>query len=113
MVAGVADRVQVMYAGEVVETGSIVDVFNDSRHPYTLGLLASLPRLDADEDARLEPIRGNPPNLLRLPRGCAFHPRCPLAEDVCRSEEPALREVGPDRWSRCFFAERIGDEVPA
>ncbi|MGH9277412.1 MAG: ABC transporter ATP-binding protein, partial [Acidimicrobiales bacterium] len=113
LVAGIADRVQVMYAGEVVETGSVFDVFARPRHPYTRALLASLPRLDAPEGTPLDSIPGHPPNLLRPPSGCAFHPRCPIARDVCRQDHPELRAVGPaGQSSRCHFAEEL-DEVPA
>jgi oligopeptide/dipeptide ABC transporter ATP-binding protein len=90
VVAGLAQRVNVMYAGLVVESGDSVGVFHRPNHPYTRGLLACLPRLDRRHD--LDPIGGAPPSLDRLPAGCAFHPRCPLAEDRCRHERPELRE---------------------
>jgi peptide/nickel transport system ATP-binding protein len=89
VVAGLAQRVNVMYAGRVVEQGDAVGVFHRQNHPYTRGLLACLPRLDRRDD--LEPIGGAPPSLERMPGGCAFHPRCPLAIDRCRTELPALR----------------------
>jgi oligopeptide/dipeptide ABC transporter ATP-binding protein len=89
VVAGMAQRVYVMYAGRVVEHGPVVDVFHRSNHPYTRGLLACLPRLDGRVD--LQPIGGAPPGAGRLPAGCAFHVRCPLAEERCRNEVPELR----------------------
>ena len=79
LVAGIADRVMVMYAGKPVEKGSIDDVFYDTRHPYTLGLLASLPRVDDTGAERLVPIKGAPPSLISVPPGCSFHPRCEFA----------------------------------
>jgi peptide/nickel transport system ATP-binding protein len=93
VVAGTADRVQVMYGGTIVETGPTEEVFERPRMPYTVGLLSSLPVLD-QLGGRLTPIPGAPPSLLALPPGCSFAPRCPLVEDACRAEEPALIAVG-------------------
>jgi oligopeptide/dipeptide ABC transporter ATP-binding protein len=90
VVAGQADRVLVMYAGKPVEIGSVDDIYYNPRMPYTLGLLGSLPRLDADRAERLTPIQGAPPSLLSLPPGCPFMPRCPLAKEVCAEQEPEL-----------------------
>lgn len=92
LVAGMADRVAVMYAGRVVERGRAVAVFGQPRHPYTVGLLASRPRVDGDRGERLRPIAGAPPSLGSLPDGCSFHPRCPFARrpDPCERDEPAL-----------------------
>jgi peptide/nickel transport system ATP-binding protein len=110
VVAGVADRVLVMYAGQMVETSDVDTLFYDPRHPYTRGLLASLPRLDAaDRSNRLHRIRGQPPSLVYVPSGCPFHPRC---EDVqlpapCSTERPGFREVGPKHFSACHFAETL------
>jgi oligopeptide/dipeptide ABC transporter ATP-binding protein len=104
VIARVAHRVQVMYAGRVAEVGSIDDIFSRSRHPYTLGLLASLPSLAARTD-RLIPIAGSPPSMLFPPPGCAFHPRCPRAEAICSEEQPPLEAVGsPGQRSACYFA---------
>jgi oligopeptide transport system ATP-binding protein len=89
VVAGMADRVLVMYAGRVVETGGIDEIFADPRHPYTRGLLQSVPRLDEDKRAKLVPIAGLPPDLSNLPPGCAFAPRCTDREDACLAENPA------------------------
>jgi oligopeptide transport system ATP-binding protein len=106
VVAETADRVAVMYAGSIVETGAIDTVFARPAHPYTVGLMNSIPRLDA-VGGRLSPIGGSPPNLAHIPPGCSFHPRCPRAERICSVEEPALREVRPDRHSACHFAEEV------
>jgi oligopeptide/dipeptide ABC transporter ATP-binding protein len=94
VVAGTADRVMVMYAGKTAETGTVDDIFYRSHHPYTVGLLSSLPRLD-DDRAPLLPIPGQPPSLLNRPTGCPFHPRCPHARlpEPCATEEPELRTV--------------------
>jgi oligopeptide/dipeptide ABC transporter ATP-binding protein len=112
VVAGVVDRVVVMYAGRQVELGSIDDTFYDPKHPYTEGLLASLPRLDrrADKTSRLHRIVGQPPSLIRLPSGCAFHPRCPYADvpGRCTDERPELYQVGVDHRTACFYPERVG-----
>lgn len=93
VVAGMADRVAVMYAGRIVETGDVDDVFYRSRMPYTIGLLGALPRLDARKESALATLEGNPPSLLALPPGCPFAPRCPLAEDACLEAEPTLEQV--------------------
>ncbi|GAA3299181.1 ABC transporter ATP-binding protein [Dactylosporangium vinaceum] len=106
IVAELADRVVVMYAGRVVETAGVVELFAKPRHPYTLGLLASLPRMDTETD-RLDPIPGNPPNMAAPPPGCPFHPRCALARDVCRTDRPPLFEISPDRRSACHFHEEL------
>jgi oligopeptide transport system ATP-binding protein len=93
VVAGTTDDVIVMYAGRVVEQAQTRELFRDPKHPYTLGLLRSIPRLDRDEE-RLTPIPGRPPDLARLAPGCPFAPRCEFAIDLCRAERPALRAVG-------------------
>jgi peptide/nickel transport system ATP-binding protein len=101
VVAGLAQRVNVMYAGRVVERGDAIGVFHHQNHPYTRGLLACLPRLDRRHD--LQPIGGSPPSLDRLPTGCAFHPRCPLAVERCRAELPELRDL-PSTAAACHHA---------
>jgi oligopeptide/dipeptide ABC transporter ATP-binding protein len=110
LIAELADRVVVMYAGRVVELSDVFTIFNSPRHPYTIGLMSSLARLDADQD-RLRPIPGQPPSLLTLPPGCAFHPRCThsLGRAPCRIDVPALRSIGegPQHLSACHFAEEL------
>jgi peptide/nickel transport system ATP-binding protein len=108
VIAEVAHRVAVMYGGLIVETGSVEEIFKRPRHPYTVGLLQSLPRIDA-RDERLVPIPGQPPNPARLPSGCTFHPRCPIGRDRerCRIEEPPLRDVGEGHRSACHYAEEV------
>lgn len=93
VVARYADRVNVMYAGRIVESGLADDIYENPRHPYTIGLMASVPQLDQDVRQRLVPIEGQPPDLSHLPPGCAFHPRCPHATDRCREETPELEAV--------------------
>jgi oligopeptide/dipeptide ABC transporter ATP-binding protein len=108
VVAGIADRVMVMYAGRQAELGSVDEIFGRTRHPYTLGLLASLPRLDDTGEEKLLPIRGQPPSLLHRPPGCPFHPRCPFARELCHEEIPAFRVVdGTDHRSACHYAEEL------
>ena len=94
IVAGTADRIAIMYAGRIVERGDVEAVFYQPRHPYTQGLLASLPKIDARAQ-RLTAIEGAPPSLARRPIGCPFHPRCSQRIERCRQEEPALRAIGP------------------
>jgi peptide/nickel transport system ATP-binding protein len=104
IVAGFADRVVVMYAGKLVESGDVDDVFYNARMPYTLGLLGSIPRLDRGHRQQLTPIDGNPPSLVEIPDGCPFHPRCPLKIEVCVEREPellALESSGRDHLSAC------------
>ncbi len=108
VVAETADRVAVMYAGSIVETGKIDEVFSRPAHPYTVGLMNSIPRLD-QIGSRLSPIVGSPPSLAAIPPGCSFHPRCPRAEDVCRTDPPALLQVAPGRRSACHFAKDVLD----
>ncbi|WP_233160042.1 ABC transporter ATP-binding protein [Pseudonocardia sp. MH-G8] len=111
VVAGAADRVVVMYGGRVIESGPLRPVYDRPAHPYTVGLMRSVP--EAEGDAPLVPIPGAPPSPADLPTGCAFHPRCPLAADRCRTEIPPLQPVGPDRLSACHYAEEVQrDGVP-
>jgi oligopeptide/dipeptide ABC transporter ATP-binding protein len=106
VVAEIAHEVVVMYAAQIVERGTADSIFVQPRHPYTWGLLGSLPRLDADVD-RLVQIKGQPPSLLNPPRGCRFHPRCPYVMDVCRAQVPELRPVtgDPGHEEACFLDE--------
>ncbi|GMA94101.1 ABC transporter ATP-binding protein [Pseudolysinimonas kribbensis] len=109
VVADVAERTAIMYAGRIVETGTIREVYDHPAHPYTRGLLDSIPST-SDIGKRLTPIVGSPPNLLALPAGCSFHPRCPFATDICRTVEPPLRQpVGwlPGHEAACHRSEEV------
>ncbi len=106
VVGEIADRIAVMYAGRIVETGVTDTVFSAPAMPYTEGLMASIARVD-QKGQRLNPIVGAPPNLADLPTGCPFHPRCPRATDRCRAELPPLREILPGRRSACHYAEEV------
>jgi oligopeptide/dipeptide ABC transporter ATP-binding protein len=103
VIAEVASQVAVMYAGKIVEYAGVQEIFNTPRHPYTQGLLRSIPKLTESKD-RLAVIPGMVPNPLAFPQGCKFHPRCPRAIAECRKAEPDLRELVPDHWVRCFRA---------
>ncbi|WP_327115053.1 ABC transporter ATP-binding protein [Streptomyces sp. NBC_01341] len=102
VVADVADKIAVMYAGRIVETSPVHEIYKAPAHPYTKGLLRSIPRLD-QKGQELYAIKGLPPNLLRIPSGCAFHPRCPMAQAVCRTDVPPLYTVDEERRSACHF----------
>jgi oligopeptide transport system ATP-binding protein len=106
LVAEEADRVAVMYAGNVVENGSVAEVFADPKHPYTKGLLNSVPA-DAERGAELRSIGGAPPDLHSIPAGCVYQARCPLARELCRTDRPALQPVGVGRTSACHFPEEV------
>ena len=112
VVAGLADRMMVMYGGRAVEKGRVDDLFYDPRHPYTLGLLTSTPHVE-ERLRRLNPISGAPPSLENLPRGCAFHPRCAFRFERCFTEVPALVQAGPDRAKACHFDGRLSYEESA
>jgi len=105
VVADMSDKVMVMYAGRQVEYGSADEVFYNPLHPYTWGLLDSLPRHDIDEKGHLQPIVGQPPSLVNVPAGCAFHPRCPFAQDICRTHVPELKDIETGHLSACHFAD--------
>lgn len=109
VVAEEADSVCVMYAGTVVESGPVKEVFANPRHPYTKGLLESVPA-DAERGATLSSIPGSPPELKNIPPGCVYQDRCPLAQELCRAERPALREVAPGRSAACHFSELLVPE---
>ena len=102
VVARYADRVAVMYGGRIVETAPARELYKHPHHPYTLGLMASVPRLDGDTTQRLAAIEGQPPDLAQLPPGCAFSPRCQSVTDICRSSRPPLVEVGARHLKACF-----------
>lgn len=103
IVADIAQRVIVMYAGEIVEAGSLRDIFYWPRHPYTWGLLQSVPRLDNDEKKPLIPINGTPPDLLAPPAGCAFADRCQYAMRICKQQSPIAMECGENHYARCWL----------
>ena len=102
VVARYADRVNVMYAGRIVESGSAADIYHRPRHPYTLALLKSVPRMDRPRQAKLDPVEGQPPDLTRLDGGCSFRPRCKFAVEECAKSYPALEDVGGSHFSACF-----------
>jgi oligopeptide transport system ATP-binding protein len=102
VIAGLANRMQVMYAGHVVEEAPVKDLYADPRHPYTLGLLGSLPRLDELRRDKLKSIEGLPPDLIDLPVGCPFEPRCVYAVEKCRQERPGLEPVGLRHSIACW-----------
>ncbi|MGH3321983.1 MAG: ABC transporter ATP-binding protein [Streptosporangiaceae bacterium] len=106
VVADVSDDIAVMYAGRVVENAAVRDIYKSPAHPYTSALLRSVPRVDL-KGQRLEVIEGLPPNLTRIPPGCAFGPRCPLARERCRAEAPPLYDVAPGHDSACHYWEEV------
>ena len=108
VVAGMSDRVNVMYAGRLAETAGAIELFDDPRHPYTRGLLGSVPRLSGDTDADLDSIKGSPPDLADLPAGCAFRPRCTFETERCAAEAPPLFDLGGGRSSACLERDALG-----
>ena len=113
VVARYADRVNVMYAGKIIERGSARDIYKNTAHPYTLGLLNSVPRLDLPRRARLDPIEGQPPDLTHLPEGCAFRVRCRYAVDRCASEVPPLEKFKGSHLSACWQKNELHKPVGA
>ena len=113
VVAGIADRINVMYAGYIVETGTADEIFHNPRHPYTLGLLKSIPRLDEPRKEKLVPIEGLPPDLVDAPPGCPFQPRCPYAIERCVPENPSLEPVVPGHRIACWVDVTGGREPHA
>ncbi|MBI2991878.1 MAG: ABC transporter ATP-binding protein [Deltaproteobacteria bacterium] len=107
VVARYADRVHVMYAGKIIESASAREIYQNPRHPYTLGLLHSVPRLDQPRRAKLDPIEGQPPDLWNLPEGCSFAPRCKFVVERCAREAPPLRELENQHRSACWVAENL------
>jgi len=108
VVARYADRVNIMYAGKVIERGVAREIYSNPRHPYTVGLLRSVPRLDLPRRAKLDPIEGQPPDLINLPPGCAFRERCRWAIDKCATDTPELVETSDGHLSACFRADELG-----
>ncbi|MBU7032459.1 MAG: ABC transporter ATP-binding protein [Theionarchaea archaeon] len=104
VIAQQCDNVAVMYAGEIVECGHVEAIFDNPLHPYTVGLNRAIPRLDVETD-RLEIIEGTVPDLIEIPRGCRFHPRCPYVMDICREKHPEIREEESHHLNRCFLEE--------
>ena len=102
-----ADEIAVMYAGRIVERAPAGAVFTAPRHPYTWGLLRSIPRLDLPRGEELVPISGRPPSLITLPGGCYFHPRCPYAIDICKTDPPPFEEIEPGQWAACHRAREL------
>ena len=110
VVARYADRVNVMYAGKIIERGTSREIYGNPRHPYTIGLLASVPRLDEPRKEQLDPIQGLPPDLIALPEGCSFRPRCKFAIDRCATEIPPLVEVSEGHTSACWVSDQLGQQ---
>jgi oligopeptide transport system ATP-binding protein len=106
VVADVADRIAVMYAGKIVETANVYDLYRAPAHPYTEGLLASIPTVEF-KGGKLATIPGSPPNLMRIPSGCPFHPRCSYRRDRCKTDEPPLYQVDGDRRSACHYWQEV------
>jgi peptide/nickel transport system ATP-binding protein len=107
LAAELADRVATMYAGELVEIGNVRDVFYRAKHPYTVGLLNAVPPIAGEEFTPLTAIPGSPPNLLAMPTGCSFHPRCPYASELCTRQAPPLFDVGNGHLTACFHRDRV------
>jgi oligopeptide/dipeptide ABC transporter ATP-binding protein len=110
LVAELAERVAVMYAGRIAELGSAHAIFKDSLHPYTQGLLRAVPNIRLQED-ELYKMEGSPPDLISPPPGCRFHPRCPRAMPVCSIQQPSFQMVRPDHWTACWLYEEIPAEL--
>jgi len=104
VVRHIADRVMVMYLGRVVEIGPKREIYTMPQHPYTQALLSAAPSPDTERTSQRIMLEGDVPSPTRVPPGCSFHTRCPLARDICRSERPLLREVAPGQMSACHFA---------
>ena len=109
VVAGVADKIAVMYAGRIVESAGVMELYGSPAHPYTKGLLESMPRVDS-RGGELPAIKGLPPSLLHLPPGCNFNPRCPYTRQLCIEKVPATEEVAADHYAACHFWEEVADE---
>jgi oligopeptide transport system ATP-binding protein len=109
VIAGMVEKVVVMYAGFIIELAPIRSLYKETAHPYTLGLLESLPKVDAARKERLIPIKGLPPDLLKEPTRCPFAPRCRYAIDRCWEENPTLKAVAQDHYAACWRAEEIFD----
>ncbi len=111
VVARYADRVNIMYAGKIIERGSAKEIYANPRHPYTVGLLRSVPRLDQPRRSRLDPIEGQPPDLVHLPEGCAFRERCRWAVERCATDTPELTLTSEGHWSACWQSDVLGPDA--
>ena len=107
VIAEISDRVVVMYAGKIVEEAAVKDLFKNPKHPYTKGLLSSIPRLDNTPKSKLDIIEGMVPDLFSLPPGCNFENRCPYADDKCKKEEPIIERVKENHYTSCFYHSRL------
>jgi oligopeptide transport system ATP-binding protein len=112
VVARYADRVNVMYAGRIIESASAKELYKNPRHPYTLGLLKSVPRLDQSRKSKLDPIEGVPPDLINLPPGCSFYPRCSFRVDKCKEEMPPLMQVDDKHQAACWEWKTVASAAP-
>ncbi|MFQ5567025.1 MAG: oligopeptide/dipeptide ABC transporter ATP-binding protein, partial [Paracoccaceae bacterium] len=108
VVARYADRVNVMYAGRIIESGTAEQIYHNPKHPYTLALLRSVPRMDQARGQKLQPVIGQPPDLTKLDEGCAFRPRCDFATEQCARATPALETVAEGHISACWEKTRVG-----
>lgn len=108
VISEVCDDIAVIYAGEIIESGSKEDIFDHPTHPYTKGLFGAVPNLEVEVD-RLNPISGRPPNPANLPEGCHFHPRCPIATDLCKNDQILLRRVSGNHFCRCICCDQLED----
>jgi len=113
LIAEMADRIAVMYAGQIVEMGDIKDVFKNPLHPYTRGLLASVPNIKLDEQEELFKMAGEPPNLSHPPSGCRFHPRCPKAMPICEIQQPEFNAVVNDQMVMCWLYQTLPEKTRA
>jgi oligopeptide/dipeptide ABC transporter ATP-binding protein len=112
VVEHISNRVAVMYLGRIVELASSLDLYRDPRHPYTVSLLSAIPSHDPDSRKTRIVLKGDVPNPAQPPSGCRFHPRCFMAQPICSTEDPPLREVLPGHWSACHFAETVPAASP-
>ncbi len=111
VVARYADRVNVMYAGKIIETGTAKDIYHNPKHPYTLALLNSIPRMDLPRQAKLDPVEGQPPDLTKLDEGCSFRPRCRFVVDGCAKSFPELEQVGDGHFTACFEKDNLKESM--